>query len=925
MPFQRSRTYPIPDKIFDQYNRANLTTAMGLFADLKHAWVSIDNALYLWDYTHPDPPLVGYEEQGSAIMAVGTAAPRPGVFVKEISRLLVVGTLAEIILIGMAIEDTPTGGKTIQLYKTGMAVGVKGTNVDRIAATEDGRIFFTGTIDHDVYEMTYQQEERWFYSRCARINHTGSRLTSVYNSFNFSMSKSPEVTKQMAVDDSRRLLYTLSTDSRIRVFHIQKGNGLRLVIDKPYRDILNNLGHMVPQTDLLSLAVNIVAIHPISAREAAKLHLVAVTSSGCRIFLSATTSFGYVVSDASSAPMHMQVHHVKFPPASDRAADRPQVSSTPGTPAVVNTHAKTLTTTRSATRYGTGSSLFLIAKASAPTADELFVAAPDVGRIARPQDPSTMTRYPELGFWLTLGGVAEAVGLVSSPPPASATRDGYANELATQFEAPALEVAVLTNSGVYTLRRQRLVDIFANAVRTGKADSDATEGGVKRFLRLYGRVETAATALAVACGQGVERGSGNRLATLVDPHTTEQARNTFIEYGGKATVNENLLVDSGAVPTVDMVRPSPRCDGLALYLSRLIRSFWKSRVVQERPDAPVGEKITPATGAGKLQDVQQDLVRLKEFLVANKSFIEGLGGPDALGKVATKQQEVCLLGEHRAMHALVKLVDHIIEGVSFVQMLFGERLDDLLASLSEEVQKQVKALTYESLFAQPAGKGVAKDLVKAIVNRNIQNGANVETVADALRRRCGTFCSPSDVVIFKSQELVKRAAEAGATSELSRNLLNDSLKLFKSVAADLTSDQVQTAVQQYINMSFFGGAIELALKVAEEQDRGNRALVWIQMGRPENVCPCAITDATCFMLIDPGPGRRRLRQAETLLHPHPRRHRRPRRREPAPRRHGARAHSRQKTTPGSLRGHRQVRGPGLPDGPVRLVPGARAG
>ena len=50
-PFQKAGQYPIPDEIFEQYNNAQLSTSMGLFAELRHAWTTIDNALYMWDFT----------------------------------------------------------------------------------------------------------------------------------------------------------------------------------------------------------------------------------------------------------------------------------------------------------------------------------------------------------------------------------------------------------------------------------------------------------------------------------------------------------------------------------------------------------------------------------------------------------------------------------------------------------------------------------------------------------------------------------------------------------------------------------------------------------------------------------------------------------------------------------------------------------
>ena len=101
------------------------------------------------------------------------------------------------------------------------------------------------------------------------------------------------------------------------------------------------------------------------------------------------------------------------------------------------------------------------------------------------------------------------------------------------------------------------------------------------------------------------------------------------------------------------------------------------------------------------------------------------------------------------MHSLVILVENIIEGIAFVQVLFEEHISEIMSSLSNETRQQVRDLTFEGLFSTINGKDLAKELVKAIVNRNIANGSNVETVAEALRRRCGSFCSADDVIISK--------------------------------------------------------------------------------------------------------------------------------------------------------------------------------
>ena len=101
-PFQKLKTYDIPDRIFEQYNQAQVSTMMGLFAELNHAWITIDNALYLWDYTHPNPDLIGFEDQPNTISAVKLVVPRKGVFKNTISHLLVVATTIDVILLGVS-------------------------------------------------------------------------------------------------------------------------------------------------------------------------------------------------------------------------------------------------------------------------------------------------------------------------------------------------------------------------------------------------------------------------------------------------------------------------------------------------------------------------------------------------------------------------------------------------------------------------------------------------------------------------------------------------------------------------------------------------------------------------------------------------------------------------------------------------------
>lgn len=805
-PFQKTKTYDIPEKILEQHNRAQVSTMMGLFAELNHAWIAIDNALYLWDYTHPNPDLIGFEEQPNSITAVKLVVPRAGVFTSQITHLLVLATAAEMILVGLSCGSDPAGNKTVNLYQTRMSLAVRGMAVSVIeGSAASGRIYFSNRADNDVYELTYQQEEKWFQSRCGMVNHTAKGIASLAPTWTpalpvnkFFGSRSDEHVVQMVTDDTRSLLYTLSSISTIRTFHMKSNGRLDCTITQPLTATLLNVKHLVlTETELLDPKVSLVSISPISATEAQKLHLMATTNSGCRLFLSATSAGGW------GPPISMRVQHIKFPPP-QQGSSRP----TQQQQGQVDTHSKTLINTRMARRFPPGYFFCFLTDDPQRIVDKLFLAAPHTGRIARPRDTSqgNPSQFPETGLWVGLESHAEDIGLVSPPFVAASSPQGFGNELAIQFDKPPSEMAILTNTGIHTIRRRRLVDIFAAALQQAGRD-DGLEREVTKFMRVYGRGEITATALAVACGQGEDVAPDARITKITNPEILESARKTFIEFGGKPILNENSVVEQTG-PAIDNVRPSPRHEGIALYISRLVRSIWKAPILAESNTPLGGLAVKPTVNLQKLRDIQRDLSRLQEFLAANKSFIDGLAGPESLTRVSTKQEEIALQAEHRALHSLVVLISNIIEGIAFILVLFEEKAEDIVLSLSDESRQGIRKLTFEGLFATDNGKDLAKELVKAIVNRNIANGSNVDTVAEALRRRCGSFCSADDVVIFKAQEHLKKASEAGGNSDSGRRMLNESLRLFQQVAASLSMEQLQWAVQQFTSMEFYAGMFE---------------------------------------------------------------------------------------------------------------------
>lgn len=173
---------------------------MGLMPEIDRAWVTIDNKLFLWDYVegcadHPlhssletnSPPnseeISSFSDQPDVITHVATVQPKPGVFIDEISQLLVLCTPISVLLIGVSVS--PVAGqdgrvhKEIKMYATDMSVSTD-VEMTSVVGTPDGRIFMCGSQDGCLYELHYQEKEGWFGKRVQLINHSIGGMQTLF-------------------------------------------------------------------------------------------------------------------------------------------------------------------------------------------------------------------------------------------------------------------------------------------------------------------------------------------------------------------------------------------------------------------------------------------------------------------------------------------------------------------------------------------------------------------------------------------------------------------------------------------------------------------------------------------------------------------------------------------------------------------------
>jgi nuclear pore complex protein Nup155 len=195
-----------------------------------------------------------------------------------------------------------------------MSVSVSAMGIKCIEATKDGRIFISGTDGH-LWEIFYQAEEGWFTSRTRKVCQTAGFGELILPNWGTSV----ETIEQIAIDDSRKLVYTLGSKSTIKTYHLNSPTTLAHVITYTFPSVLSHISILSASSPLLDpKSASIIAITPIQTTESSRIYLVATTNSRIRLYIRAIK--GYGAFGGSNDPVNsMQVIHVRFPPEQQTA------------------------------------------------------------------------------------------------------------------------------------------------------------------------------------------------------------------------------------------------------------------------------------------------------------------------------------------------------------------------------------------------------------------------------------------------------------------------------------------------------------------------------------------------------------------------------------------------------------------------------
>ncbi|KAG8903519.1 hypothetical protein FRB99_003175 [Tulasnella sp. 403] len=770
IPFTLLKSMKLPRAILSEVDGPDPRMAMGIMSEIDRAWIIINDILYLWDYLDGQANSVETYQKGTeAIIHVALVPVKTGVFVETITHLLVIcrQTFIELVGISAPAGQAPPGSlprRELTMFETDIKVPNE-MAVESVVGSPEGRIFLCGK--GPLFELEYRARESWFSRQAKLINHSISTGASFIPSV-FASRTGDEI-NTLAFDQNRRCLYALTETMDIILFHVPLSQPTSVNRVAMLDHIASKARTMCPGSNLFdSKDFRIHSLYPIDASESKGIHLMAVTTSGVRLYFThhRNRGYGYATYGAPDGPPNtLQLIHVRMPPNDVRdplAPQNPRPDQQPAPPAPWV-----------AQEIGRGAytrGLFVTQeyKRDSPY-DYLWCTAPNLptlGRFSATPDSQPTPALPhkvllsEVTCVFPIAGNVWAIAPNPAIPPVSMAM-GW-NETVTQFSGPPASFLVLTSSDMHIVARKRpvqtLLEVFEEYGKTQNGDA------VNSFYKVYGQMQSPVMAMAIAAENTYIRPpelvyspvaldaimDGSVLAVSpINVNIKEYARAFLYEYGGTPVQNDPRYgYQSGP-------RFSARYEAFATYFSRLVRPIWKAKLTKGTVTNQTIQ-ISPAS----LMSVQRDLERLKTFLAENPQMF--LPGPVEYGSrqgVIASENDAWKINftelsqaEHAAATQLQALLNQTVEAIEFVLLLNDYNMPQTVGKMEASIQQALFALTYEDFLTTKQGRETARNVVNAMINQQIVQQLSVDAISEILQQRCGSFCSADDVMLYKAQE-----------------------------------------------------------------------------------------------------------------------------------------------------------------------------
>lgn len=871
--FEKVSQLDLPDKFFEETNLTECLMNMGLMPEINRSWIAVDNKLVFWNYKLPQSSFnkssqfLTIDQIRHSILTVKLVKPKPGVFVADVNHLLLIATTMDIHIYVVKYDQLLNN---LEVFNPNLSVNVQGLMINKFAFNElTHEVYFSGESDGvNVWKLEYHSNASFIKNRCDKVCLTKSGLSSVlpigkmrgfdlFNSEhtdihhkagaqdNSKANQIPESIVEISVDGDRNVLYTLSNKSIIRIYKLapnQKefSQHNQFTPNEFFRAVSTMYTNHANIKSFLKF--RIVSIQPVSPKESNNISLIATTNFGFRILLrlGSLGSYSSFMSNASrfASSIRLNLVTVKFPPSDEVTKMNPELDHITRIQLYVATMVKNqqnselLKNTKFSKIISPG--VFLAVKKTKGS-DKLFVSSTNYGYLKRNNKLVEDAEFVKVAAQVETkdGSPIYIHDIVQLTPSMNATDtpNGYANVLASQYSKKPLKFAVLTNYGILVYQFKTSDQII----------SSLKDEVLENFIEENGYEETCSTLLYLSCSQGYFSGKDlfHKTASMLFSHAGNNARLSENASTVSSGPSHLPLQPSDSKRMVEQVVLSDRFYGTCLLISRLFRDFWNKKVFTPLPHIKMlndGSVEVLSLKEGNLivkgLSMTKDQVEffigsvfvLLEFFNDNLNDIPGLNAPSYSSDPTKLENEVCMRAEHIAFTSIVRCLNSMKEALSFLMVLIEEtqsdqkNFNDIFQFLSLTNQVNFLRLTFRDLLLPTQEvKGLIKDLLSSIINKNILKGGSIDSIASSLQGRCASFCSSDDVYIFKAIENLTKAKNIGnRDSELKVKCLNNAISLFEQAVDSLTLENIENALNIMLTLEFYTGAVQFVLKLAKK-------------------------------------------------------------------------------------------------------------
>uniref|UniRef100_A0A8D8PSS0 Nuclear pore complex protein Nup155 n=4 Tax=Cacopsylla melanoneura TaxID=428564 RepID=A0A8D8PSS0_9HEMI len=797
---------PIPPEIIENFSLIQSHSLMGLFPEINRAWLAVDNQIYIWDYEHRTD-ISYFDGLNNTIIGVGLVKPKPNIFKSNVKYLLVLSTISEVVILGMMVPEQNTvsissgpineGQEEIQLVKRVLySILTDGVTMSTIKGSSTGRIFLGGT-DGNLYEIEYQRDATWFSKACRKVNLTQSSLSYILPTFVNALITREDSIVQIAIDNSRHVLYTRSEVGTITVYNLcEGGQGFRCVVSISEEMIVKQ-AVKIQKTLENTYFKTIVSISAIEARECLLLGLVVTCESGTRLYFNP----GFTLKN--QRPTYLNLVHVRLPPGFTGAVPLAR-------PDKVNlVHYSRGNLVMNTAPLGIQESIWLLSSDSYPFQPSFMES----------QTCLIMDSKP----W-----VLEEVGGAAFSSTSLCTKEEPPLVVRQHYERLAKYVA-LGPHGVEIYSKLRPVDLLAQLLKDGNGPNSQS---VKQYFHAQSEDQACASCLILACNSSTQN------LTI-----SEWATRAFFLYGGEPKPAPSSLQDTSPFSPNMISTPQPgstfmtsqqpqtdaifsaKHNGLYLYVSRILRPVWTRRVVKE---VAMGELDTAVTLA-EISIVCSHLHAVSCFIEnhsnilppsnnVNVTVMKDVTVMNDKTLYETKLQEVYLM-ERRSLEALKMFIGHACQVLGFWRILCEHHFPNIASFLTDEQKSHLLSMTFQQLISTPGNQDVCSVLMNHLLNYYLVDNTPVHSVTLKLREVCPKIFRNEDATCAKANELVMYAKKK-ISKEDKEQYLRNSVKLYKEVIPRINLKEV---CRQYATCQFYDGIVSICIDFARKIDPSDTA------------------------------------------------------------------------------------------------------